>query len=258
MRFAPSNALALAAALLAAVPAAAQNTVVRGQVVDVRAGQPVAGAAVYVGNDRTVVIADAQGRFVAKHVRPGTRAMWASAPGYSMDVSMVDIAQGETTVRLEMRGDPVRLATLTVSTSRLDRRTRAYAGTARVFRESDMSAGWYRSVLDLVETRGGVRPTSCSPSYAGFAALRGTLDPLPGGAMGGSDCVYSRGSVQNSRIFIDESLWIGGLRALDDFGIAEVARVEVFGNGREVHVYTRQFMDWASRRAYVPTPIGII
>jgi len=257
MRLAPSHAFALAAALLAAVPTAAQNALVRGQVVDARAGQPVAGAAVYVGNNRTAVIADAQGRFEFKRVRPGTRAMWASAPSYTMDASLVDIAQGENSVRLEMRSDPVRLATLHASTNRLDRRTRSYAGTSRVFRESDMSTGWYRSVLDLVETRGGVRPTTCTSSYAGFASMRGGLAPPPGSSIGGSDCVYSRGSAYNARIYIDETLWIGGLASLNNIGIAEVARVEVYGNGREVRVFTRQFMEWASRRAYVPTPIGI-
>lgn len=259
MRLRLTHALALAAALLAAAPAHAQrkNVTVRGQVVDTRSGQPVAHAAVYLGNDRTVTVADAQGRFELKHIRPGSRAMWADAPGYSMDVVMVEVPEDPAEVTLQMRSDPVRLATLTVSTSRLDRRSRGFAGTSRVFRESDLAGMWYSNVLQMVQSRAGVRQTPC-PSQAGLGRFGALGAPVVGSTVGGGDCIYSRGGASGSRVFIDETLWIAGLDGLRDFQLAEVARVEVYGHGREVHVFTRQFMDWVSKRPYVPVPIGLM
>ncbi|HYH79263.1 MAG TPA: carboxypeptidase regulatory-like domain-containing protein [Longimicrobium sp.] len=250
------HALALLAlALLPATTAAAQRAVVRGQVVDTRSGNPVAHAAVYVGDDRTVALADAQGRFELKHIRPGTRAIWADAPGYSMDVGVVEVPADSASVTVEMRSDPVRLATLMVSTSRIDRRARAFAGTVRVFRERDMAGAWYSTLLQMVESRGGVRTTFC-PGYglgstresAGFAAMAF--------GSGRGDCVYSRGRAESSAVYIDEARWIGGLGSLSDFRLPDVARVEVYGHGREVRVYTRMFMDWVSERPFVPVPIG--
>lgn len=261
MRLRLPHALALAAALLAAAPAHAQrkDVTVRGQVVDTRSGQPVAHAAVYLGNDRTVAVADAQGRFELKHIRPGTRAMWADAPGYSMDLVMVDVPGNEANVTLQMQSDPVRLATLTVSTSRLDRRSRGYAGTARVFREHDLAGMWYSNVLEMVQFRGGVRQTSC-PYQGGIGLMRSraSRSMLQAATGPAGECVASRGTAFGSRVFLDEAPWIGGLESLRDFQLSEIARVEIYGQGREVHVFTRQFMDWVSQRPYVPVPIGLM
>lgn len=253
MRLTRSHALALAAALLAASPAAAQRAVVRGQVVDTRSGQPVPHAAVYLDNDRTVTVADSLGRFELKHVRPGTRAIWADAPGYSMNMGMTEVAADSSRVTLEMRSDPVRLATLQVTTSRFDRRARAYPGTVRVFRERDMAAGWYSNVLQMVQSRGGVTTSFC-PGFGG-----GAPNGISFASMGDGfrDCVYDRGRAEQATVYIDEARWIGGLSSLVDFQIPEVSRVEVYHHGREVRVYTRNFMEWASRRPFVPSPIGM-
>jgi len=256
MRRLSSHALSLAAALLAALPATAQRGVVRGQVIDTRSGQPVAHAAVYLDNDRTVTVADDQGRFTLKHIRPGTRAMWADAPGYTMDVGMVEVAADSTRVTLEMQSDPVRLATLMVTTSRFDRRARGFAGTVRVFRERDMAGGWYSNVLQLVQSRGGVRTSGC-PDRLGLGLVR---EPSGFGGFSGigwRDCVYNRGRTEGATVFVDEARWIGGLSSLADFQLPEVSRVEIFNGGREVRVYTRQFMGWASKRPFVPMPIGM-
>jgi hypothetical protein len=254
-----SLALALAAAVLAAVPAAAQEAIVRGQVVDGNNRQPVAYAAVYVDNDRTVTVADAQGRFQVRHLRPGTRAIWADAPGYSMDLSAVEVVRGVAEVTLEMRSDPVQLATLRVSTNRLDRRSRAYGGVTRVFRQADLAAMWYSNLLEMVQFRAGVRLSGCVPGYAsgGYAAGRNALTGFYGSGSDDDNCVYTRGKAEGANLFVDDTKWIGGLPSLADFQLAEVARVEVFDRGREVRVYTRQFMDWASKRAYIPTPVGL-
>jgi hypothetical protein len=101
-----------------------------------------------------------------------------------------------------------------------------------------------------------VRQTAC-PSQAGrFGALGA---PVMGSSSSiGGDCIYARGSAYTSRVFIDETPWFNGLDLLRDFQMADVARVEVYGHGREVHVFTRQFMDWVSRRPYVPVPIGMM
>jgi hypothetical protein len=234
-------AAALAAVVLAAAPAAAQSATVRGQVVDTRSGQPVAHAAVYVTDNRTAAVADAQGRFEVKHLRPGTRAIWADAPGYTMEMAMVEVPEGEVDVTLQMQSDPVRLATLEVTTSRFDRRADAYAGSVRVFRQHDLATMWYSNVAEMLESRARLKPTLCS-GYARFGRL---------------NCVTTRGGVVQSKLVVDEANWLGGPTDLRDLNLADVARVEIFGGGREIRVYTRQFMDWASKRPYVPTPLGL-
>ncbi len=253
MRPIRSHALAFAAVLLATLPAAAQRAVVRGQVIDTRSNQPVAHAAVYLDNHRTVTVADAEGRFELKHIRPGTRGIWAEAPGYTMEMGLVEVPPDSAAVTLEMRSDPVRLATLMVTTSRFDRRARAYAGTVRVFRERDMAGGWYSNLLQMVQSRGGAHSTFC-PGF-GAGSVRGSSFASIAEDYG--DCVYSRGRAEHAAVYIDEAPWIGGLSSLVDFQLPEIARVEVYNGGREVRVYTRSFMEWASRRPFVPSPVGM-
>jgi Carboxypeptidase regulatory-like domain len=238
---ASTYAAALAAACLAAAPASAQRASVSGQVVDTHSGQPVAYAAVHVGDTRTTVVADAQGRFTVDHLRAGPRAIWANAPGYSAKMGLVDIPDGPVDVRVEMQGDPVRLAALEVTTSRFDRRSSAFAGSVRVFRQADLAGMWYSNVAQLLESRARVNSAVC-----------------PGNSSsGGLSCVYTRGTTAQSRIFVDEAPWQGGQESLIDMHLPSVARVEVYGGGREVRVYTRQFMNWASKRPYVPTPLAL-
>jgi len=239
---APTYIAAVAALLLAGAPAAAQRATLRGQVVDTQSGQPVPNAAVFVDDSRTGVYADAQGRFEVKHLRAGTRAIWAESPGYKMDLGMVEVTSPMTEVTLRMAGNPVQLEALRVTTNRFDRRARGYAGTVRVFGKGDLAGMWYSNVGQLVESRARVRPTLCPGSQARFGLL---------------SCVSSRGTAVSSRVVIDESLWVGGLDSLRDFYLPDVERVEIYGNGREIRVYTRQFMTWASRRPYVPTPLAM-
>jgi len=242
IRWTPSSyAVVIAAACLAAAPAAAQRASVSGQVIDTHSGQPVAHAAVHVGNNRTTVVADAQGRFTVDHLRPGSRAIWAEAPGYSARMGLVEIPDGPVQVRVEMQGDPVRLATLEVTTSRFDRRARAFAGSVRVFTQADLASMWYPNVAQLLDSRARVAATLC-PGYSSFGRL---------------DCVYTRGSTAQSRIYVDEAPWLGGQETLMDLHLPSIARVEVYGGGRQVRVYTRQFMNWASKRPYVPTPLAL-
>ena len=234
-------AAALAAACLAATPAAAQRASVSGQVIDTRSGQPVAHAAVHVGNTRTTVVADAEGRFTLDHLRAGSRVIWAEAPGYSAKWGMVELPDGPVEVTVEMQSDPVRLATLEVVTNRFDHRASAYAGTVRVFRQADLASMWYANVAQLLESRARVRPTLC-PGYARYGRL---------------SCVSTRGTTAGSKIYVDEAPWLGDQQTLMDLHLPSVARVEVYGGGREVRVYTRQFMNWTSKRPYVPAALAL-
>jgi hypothetical protein len=238
--FPSAYAVVLAAAVLSPAAASAQRATVKGQVVDTRSGQPVPYALVHLDDERVTAVADSTGSFEVKRVSPGSRAIWADAPGYSMAMGTVDVVPGTTVeVTLELVSNPVQLAALNVTTSRFERRARGYAGSVRVFRERDLADMWYSNVRQMVESRAGVRPVLC-----------------PGGG-GWMECTWQRGSAYQSLVFIDEVRWTGGLDRLADYSPREVSRVEVFGAGREIHVYTRQFMNWASRRPFVPTPLGL-
>ncbi|HEX8243873.1 MAG TPA: carboxypeptidase regulatory-like domain-containing protein [Longimicrobium sp.] len=233
----------VAAAALAAGPAAAQHVTVSGQVTDAENGQPIIGALVHVGDDEHEVVTDAEGRFSIRRVPPGERVVWATALGYGMAGSPVTVGESGALVTLALRRDPVRLAALNATVSRFESRRRAYARSVRVMTEREIAGSAASDMRDFVEYRAGLHRMPC-----------GTV--ARGGA-GGSDCVLVRGRVAMPQVYVDEVRWGPGLGVLSTYRPEEVARVEVYSGGEQVRIYTRWFLDWASRHNYQPWPLLI-
>lgn len=86
--------------------------------------------------------------------------------------------------------------------------------------------------------RTGMRRTGCN-----------TLNPASGGA-----CYRVRGAPYRPRVFVDE-VQVGGLDRLGIYRPEEIGRVEVFGGGVMVRVYTRDYLEMLARTNTQPVPL---
>ena len=81
-------------ALLAAIPALAQNSGLRGVVVDARNGQPLAGATVILEGQDVTVVTGPNGDFQISSASPGTDNVLILCAGYDDWTSEVSITSG--------------------------------------------------------------------------------------------------------------------------------------------------------------------
>ncbi|HEX6747750.1 MAG TPA: carboxypeptidase regulatory-like domain-containing protein [Longimicrobium sp.] len=236
-------AAALAAVALAAGPARAQRVTVSGQVTDADNGQPVAGAFIHVDDDDREVMTDVQGRFTLRRVPQGDRVIWATALGYGVEAQPVTLGSGSATVNLALRRDPVRLAAITATVNRFESRRRSFGGSARLMTDREITNSAARDMRDFLLVRAGLSRVQC----VGISA----------GGSGGSDCVSLRGRPAQPVVYVDEVRWGDGLGVLATYRPEEVARVEVYGGGQQVRVYTRWFLEWAANHNFHPLPLVV-
>jgi hypothetical protein len=235
-----ASAAALAAVTLAAAPAAAQRVTLRGQVTDADNGQPIAGAEIHVGDDDVQAVTDVHGAFTIYRVPAGDRVVWAEALGYATSAVPVSVAEASGPVSLPLRRDPVRLAAITATVSRFEARQRSYGGSVRVLSDRELVGVASPDMRDFLEYRAGLYPRPCP------TAIRGA---------GAGGCVNVRGSAVAPTVFVDEVNWGKGLDVLATYRPEEIARVEVYGGGQQVRLYTRWFLDWASQHDFRPLPL---
>jgi carboxypeptidase family protein/TonB-dependent receptor-like protein len=228
----------IAALALGAGRAGAQRVTVRGQVTDAENGHPLIAAVVRVGDDRHEALTDARGRFEVRGVTPGERMVWASATGYRVSSGPVTVADSGATMELALDRDPVRLAALVATANRFESRRRAYGGSARVITEAQIAGSAAVDMLDFVETDAGIHRAACPGSSARLV------------------CVWSRGGLARASVYVDEVPW-SDLDLLSAYRPADVARVEVYSGGRQIRVYTRQFLAWAADHNYRPMPLWL-
>lgn len=226
-------------AICAVDPAAAQApAVVRGTVLDAGSGRPVAGAVIHIG-DRQLDISDDRGRFTISRLTAGPYVVWATALGYDVGTAELEVPFDSVTVTLSLEPDPVRLEAIVATVNRFERRTRAYAHPMRVFREEQLRTAASADMREFVMWRAGLRRSGCR------------------GGSPGDVCAMIRGRITAPSVFIDEVRLPAGMELLTLLRPAEVARVEVYSGGAMIRVYTRSFMEWASRTHYQPLPLNI-
>lgn len=232
----------LAGVGLAAAPLAAQEApppervTVQGQVIDHATGQPVAGALVEVEKLHYRATTDREGRFTVRKVRPGEQELTVTRLGYQGEVTTVWVVPGAETVAIRLRPDPVVLEGLTVKMDLLDRRQRRTPYSSRVFGRSALASTASASVLDFVQTHGGVIFLNCGE----YSFER--------------DCAYSRGSLIRPAVYLDEmpNFGVEGLRGVRPW---EVERVEVYQGGRQIRIYTSAFLELAARGKQYISPV---
>lgn len=220
---------ALATALPAAAQAAAEPSTVplSGQVVDRSTGQPLAGAFVELAGSRLEALADEQGRFTFRKVRPGEHTLTASLLGYAELERTVTVAAGQPALSLALEPDPVVLEGLTVNLNVLEQRRNRVAVSSRAYDRTQIRRSAARNMEAFVRGPGGVPAVSCRRAFA-------------------DACVYSRGRFEAVVVYLDE-MPIYSLDHLTTIQPEEVERVEVYQNGRQVRVYTSWFMEQVAR-----------
>lgn len=233
----------LVGTVAAAGPAAAQqeagpSTVpVSGQVVDRSTGQPLAGAFVEVAGTHLETLTDAQGRFTFRKLRPGEHTVAVSLLGYADLEQKLTAAAGQPEVALALEPDPVLLEGLTVNLNVLEQRRNRIAVASRAFDRTEIRRSAAVNMEAFVRGRGGVQAVVCRRAFA-------------------DACVYSRGRYEPVAVYLDE-VPIHSLDHLTAVQPAEVERVEVYQNGRQVRVYTSWFMEQVARGKRWVNPVFI-
>ncbi len=136
---------------------------IRGEVVDLATGRPLAGAAVRVLGGPGPTLSDASGRFVLTGVPLGTVSVRAELIGYRpRDVAEVRVSPGRAaTVRIELETAALDVAGIEVRVSPLARRVDAPLSTVRltaeeVRRTAGAQTDISRTLLSLPGVLGGV------------------------------------------------------------------------------------------------------
>jgi Carboxypeptidase regulatory-like domain len=235
--------LAVAAIFLttAALPARAQQAepriLVTGTVVDSVSGYPVYGVAVATSTTTDRTASDSTGAFTLS-VPAGTTMVTFTGRGFQRVGQLVASTANVELGRVALLPDAVALEPIEASVSLLEERVRSYTGSAFVFGASILQHSGDRDLFDFLQHRTGARPIGCN-----------TLDPNSGG-----DCWRVRGIPTRPRLFINE-VQVASTEILRVYRPEDVARVEVFGGGMMIRVYTRSYLEMMSRSNRAPDPL---
>lgn len=241
-----SAALAFAAALLAAAPAPAQDTEgeapptrrvrVTGSVVDATTGLPLRDVSVRLGHTSRISPTDAEGRFDLFGVPAGSYPLVVERLGYRARAFLLE-AESDTAVgQIALEPDAILLEAVRASVSHFDRRVERYPGMARVLTREQIAGSAAGSAKDVVSWRAMLMPAACGFAHTGT-------------------CFLVRGQPVQPLVYVDELPAIGGMEDLAMYHPREIERIEVYGGGRMIRVYTTWFMENAARTRYRPSPI---
>ena len=116
--------------LLVPVAIFAQTGTIAGQVTIEKTGNPLANAAIYLGDSKTGTYAKKNGQFTLKNVPVGTHTVTVSFMGYAKQMKEVNVVADETTVvKFEMAVEAVKLGGMKVSANRAVKRETPIAFT---------------------------------------------------------------------------------------------------------------------------------
>lgn len=234
--------LAVAAIFLStALPARAQQAepriLVTGTVVDSVTGYPVYGVAIATSTTPDRTASDSTGAFTLS-VPAGTTMVTFTGRGFQRSGQIVASTGNVELGRIALLPDAVALEPIEASVSLLDQRVRGFTGSTQVFNTSFLEHSGDKDLFDFLRHRTGTGPIGCN-----------TLDPTSGG-----DCWRIRGAPTRPRLFINE-VQVASTDILRVYRPEDVARVEVFGGGMMIRVYTRTYLEMMSRSNRAPDPL---
>lgn len=235
--------LAVAALLLAtaALPARAQRSepriLVTGTVVDSVSGFPLYGVAIATSTTADRTASDSTGAFTLS-VPAGTTLLTFTGRGFQRVGQIVTASDNVDLGRVPLLPDAVALEGIEVSVSQLDQRLRGFTGSTLVFGPSVLQHSGDSHLFDFVRHRTGARPVGCN-----------TLDPDSGG-----DCLRVRGMPTRPRLFVNE-VQMASTELLRIYRPEDVERVEIFGGGVMIRVYTRTYLEMMARTNRAPEPL---
>lgn len=244
--------LVLLAALLlvvaAAGGAAAQQFTVRGKVWDRGAFAPITGALVMrEGSDRVVAVTNASGEFTVR-LPAGTHALRVMALGFASGTLQVTAAADAQQVAIALDADPLMLEQLVVLADRFEVRRKAVGVSSMVINDNELQMTSSRHLAEMVGRHVRSGPAiDCGARTLHYGSQ-------------GLACQMGRlraPAVSRTRVYMDEVPLVGGLEVLQTVNPKEIARVEIFEGGKQVRVYSVQFMERAARMGLEPQPLDM-
>lgn len=220
--------------------ARAPTVTISGQVVDAETEAPLPAAVVHLPELSRRVLTDENGSFQLRNVPAGEHVIMIRQLGYEPLNEVWTIgAEGVTRLEVFVRlsPQPIVLEGIRVQADRLERRRRAAGVSARVIDQQRLITTSARNTREVVLQMTGFGAVAC-----------------PGGST--TECLRVRGRPVAPSVWIDEVPAVGGLSQLEAYSPGELFRIEVFGGGRYIRVYTRHFIEHvASRPSYRPRPL---
>jgi hypothetical protein len=233
--------LLLAFPLFLAVPLHAQRAAappfdVGGRVLDGATGEPIAEAVVRLTDTGVVAVSDSAGRFVLRHVPPGTHPWEIGRIGYAKWKEDVEATEeDEFTVRLLPQ--PEVLEGLVAIGDRFRDRRMASGMSSRVFEHGEVARAAGGDLHGFLQVRLGVPLVTCNNRE---------LE---------KNCAWLRGERVEILVFVDEQRATGGLSELYGLPPYDVHSIELFSGGTMIRVYTEQFIRRAAREGVTLLPL---
>jgi hypothetical protein len=226
--------LTLAATSLTAQQA--DTTTVKGIVVDGLTGRPVPGALVSVQAFDWAVVSREDGRFTLPRVPVGRTTLEFNQLGYADLVLTATVAPAMAALRVELQPQPVVLEGIKVMADRFERRRNATPVAVQAYDSRTLRFAPY-NVLDFLRYKALVPLTPCGP---------GAMD---------NNCIWWRGRIIQPRVVVDEFPMFAGLDMLESMPASMIYLVEVYQRGRQIRVYTNNFMERVGRRPLALVPL---
>lgn len=212
----------------------ADTTTVNGIVVDALTGRPLPGVLISVQAFDWAVVSEEDGHFVLPRVPVGQTSLEFTQLGYWDLLLTPTVAPGMTALRVELQPQPVVLEGIKVMVDRFERRRNATAMAVRAYDNRTLRSTPY-SILDFLRYQAALPVTPCRP---------GALD---------INCIWWRGQIIQPRVVVDEVPIYAGLDMLQGRPASTIYLVEVYRHGRQIRVYTNNFMERVGRR-----PLGLV
>jgi hypothetical protein len=193
------------------------------------------GAFVQLEGSRWGSLTDERGRFKIPDMDVGPTSLVVQQLGYDT-LRWAGSVQAGQSLALKMTARPILLEGLHVVTDRFERRRRATAVSVREYDREALATTPQQTALDFVVARAGVSRVGC------------------GGLGWTDDCLMVRGRAVEPAIWVDEVPVFGGMNYLESISPYELYMVEVYGNGRQIRLYTNRFMERAAKVRLQPLP----
>jgi hypothetical protein len=198
---------------------AAQEHVVRGQIIDRATRNGVAGAWAEVPALNHRFGADNLGTFTVR-LPSGSHDVLVHAFGYRTAVYRLDL-RADTLVAWELQAEPIELAAIQVQIDRLERRTRALPLSVRTVDRAELVSSPAADPVEVLKSR--------------FLQLFPCRDR--------AECVRRRGALVEPLVCVDELRAFGGLGELRSYPAGSLYRVELIDGGTQIRAYTTLFIE---------------
>jgi hypothetical protein len=204
-----------------------------GQVVDAKTGAPLVGAFVQVEGDEWGVLSEADGSFSLPDVASGTIPIVVEQLGYKPLRQTLEVGKARDAVTLGVEPDSALLEGINLAVDRLERRRHSAPTSSWAFTRKDLLTQSALDALTFIKTRTPARLFPCSLT---------------------AECVVWQGRAWPVTVWVDEMPFLGGLDYLRSHQPYDLQRIEVFGGGRQVRVYTAKYLTRVGKTRVFPDP----